>query len=80
MCYTTLYEPAAESRCFENSKMPSPNQLEEIAVVFAVIDVDGDMVATDCRSAKAALRCMGFSIRKKDMVQVYGHTTTLCCK
>ena len=59
---------------------PTANQLEEIAAVFAVIHVDGDVDATDCGAAKAALRGMGFSIRKKIMVQVYGHTTTLCCK
>jgi len=34
------------------------------------------MDATDCRAAKAALRGMGFSVRKKDIVQVHGHTTT----
>jgi len=55
---------------------PTANQLEEIAAVFAVIHVDGDVDATDCGAAKAALRGMGFSIRKKEMVQVYGHTTT----
>ena len=48
---------------------PSSAQLEEISAVFAAMRPDDNMTV-DYYAAKAALRGMGFAVRKSELLQV----------
>ena len=60
----------ARSRAGWAAHLPADDdQLEEISAVFAVMRPDDDMTI-DYYSAKAALRGMGFVVRKSELLQV----------